>query len=70
MGTQAKALLVRLNAVDELAKTVERTFRTHPDAPVMLSFPGIGPGVGARLLKPSRVGARRVQMLVREPVAA
>ncbi|WP_406483824.1 IS110 family transposase [Streptomyces microflavus] len=54
MGIQAKALLVQLNAVckavDELAKAVERTFRTHPDAPVMLSFPGIGPGVGARLL--------------------
>ncbi|MFJ3713787.1 IS110 family transposase [Streptomyces sp. NPDC090053] len=54
MGTQAKALLVQLNAVcravDELAKAAERTFRSHPDAPVMLSFPGIGPGVGARLL--------------------
>jgi hypothetical protein len=54
MGIQAKALLVQLNAVckavDELAKAVERTFRTHPDAPVMLSFLGIGPGVGARLL--------------------
>ncbi len=54
MGIQVKALLVQLNAVckavDELAKAVERTFRTHPDAPIMLSFPGIGPGVGARLL--------------------
>lgn len=54
MGTQAKALLVQLNAVckavDEPAKAVERTFRTHPDAPIMLSFPGIGPGAGARLL--------------------
>ncbi|MEW1693814.1 IS110 family transposase [Streptomyces sp. NPDC091265] len=54
MGIQAKPLLVQLNAVckavDELAKAVERTFRSHPDAPVMLSFPGIGPGVGARLL--------------------
>lgn len=53
MGTQAKALLVQLKAVckavDELAKAVERTFRTHPDAPIMLSFPGIGPGAGARL---------------------
>jgi transposase len=29
---------------------VERAFRTHPDAPIMLSFPGIGPGAGARLL--------------------
>ncbi|MCX4851728.1 IS110 family transposase [Streptomyces sp. NBC_00893] len=54
MGIQAKALLVQLNAVcravDELAKAVERTFRTHPDAPIMLSFPGIGAQVGARLL--------------------
>ncbi|MGZ2359953.1 IS110 family transposase [Streptomyces sp. 372A] len=54
MGIQAKALLVQLNAVckavDELAKAAERTFRSRPDAPVMLSFPGIGPGVGARLL--------------------
>lgn len=54
MGIQAKALLTQLNAackaVDELAKAVERTFRTHPDAPIMLSFPGVGPGVGARLL--------------------
>ncbi|MFE7110976.1 hypothetical protein ACFU98_17170 [Streptomyces sp. NPDC057575] len=41
MGIQATALLVRLNAVgravDELAKAVEPTFRTHPDAPVMPS---------------------------------
>lgn len=40
MGIQAKALLGRLNAVckavDELAKAVERTFRTHPEAPIML----------------------------------
>ncbi|WP_406344546.1 transposase [Streptomyces sp. NBC_01578] len=54
MGIQAKALLVQLNAVckavDELAKAVERAFRSHSDAPIMLSFPGIGPGVGARLL--------------------
>ncbi|MER5619143.1 IS110 family transposase [Streptomyces sp. NPDC002215] len=54
MGIQAKALLAQLNAVckavDELAKAVERTFRAHPDAPIMLSFPGIGAQVGARLL--------------------
>ncbi|GGT55666.1 hypothetical protein GCM10010207_64640 [Streptomyces atratus] len=54
MGIRTKALLIQLNAVckavDELAKAVERSFRTHPDAPIMLSFPGIGPGVGARLL--------------------
>ncbi|WP_103512433.1 IS110 family transposase [Streptomyces sp. SM13] len=54
MGIQAKALLTQLNAackaVDELAKAVERTFRTHPDAPIMLSFPGVGAQVGARIL--------------------
>ncbi|MDT9688958.1 IS110 family transposase [Streptomyces sp. P9(2023)] len=54
MGIQAKALLTQLNAackaVDELAKAVEQTFRAHPDAPIMLSFPGVGAQVGARLL--------------------
>ncbi|GAA2656434.1 IS110-like element IS117 family transposase [Streptomyces spororaveus] len=63
MGLQAKALLTQLNAackaVDELAKAVERTFRTHPDAPIMLSFPGVGPGVGARLL--AEIGDDRTQ---------
>ncbi|MFI6693498.1 IS110 family transposase [Streptomyces sp. NPDC050433] len=54
MGIQAKALLTQLDAackaVDELAKAVEETFGTHPDAPIMLSFPGVGAQVGARLL--------------------
>ncbi|MGW2111401.1 hypothetical protein [Streptomyces sp. NPDC001948] len=54
MGVQGKALLVQLStvcmAVDDLAKAVGRSFRTHPDAPVMLGFPGTGPGTGTRTM--------------------
>ncbi|MFF8513257.1 transposase [Streptomyces sp. NPDC015492] len=54
MGIQAKVLLTQLNAAcetdDELAKAVEETFRSHPDAPIMLGFPGFGSQVGARIL--------------------
>ncbi len=54
MGTQALALLLQLDAacqaVDDLARATEEAFRSHPDAAIMLSFPGIGPQVGARIL--------------------
>lgn len=52
MGTQARALLLQLDAaceaVDDLARAAEDAFRSHPDAAIMLSFPRIGPQVGAR----------------------
>lgn len=54
MGKQALALLLQLDAaceaVDALARATEEAFRAHPDAAIMLSFPGIGPQVGARIL--------------------
>ncbi|MFE7216741.1 transposase [Streptomyces sp. NPDC057611] len=54
MGKQAQALLLQLDAacqaVDDLARATEEAFRSHPDAAIMLSFPGIGPQVGARIL--------------------
>ncbi len=54
MGKQALALLLQLDAacqaVDDLARSTEDAFRAHPDAAIMLSFPGIGPQVGARIL--------------------
>ncbi len=54
MGKQALALLLQLDAaceaVDELARATAEAFRSHPDAVIMLSFPGIGPQVGARIL--------------------
>lgn len=54
MGKQALALLLQLDAacaaVHDLARASEEAFRAHPDAAIMLSFPGIGPQVGARIL--------------------
>lgn len=54
MGKQAAALLLQLDAsceaVDDLGQATEAAFRAHPDAPIMLSFPGIGPQIGARIL--------------------
>lgn len=45
MGKQAQALLLQLDAacqaVDDLARATEEAFRSHPDAPIMLSFPGM-----------------------------
>jgi transposase len=64
MGIQAKALLAQLNAVckavDEFAQAVERTLGTHPDAPIMLSFPGVGAQVGARSL--AEIGDSRARL--------
>ena len=54
MGQQLGALIVQLDAAcraaDELAKAVEESFRKHPDAEVLLSFPGLGVQLGARVL--------------------
>ncbi|WP_435113954.1 IS110 family transposase [Nocardiopsis synnemataformans] len=54
MGTQLLALLRQLNAAceaaDELATAVEESFRAHPDAETLLSFPGLGVLTGARVL--------------------
>lgn len=37
-------------AADDLAKAVEEAFPQHPDAEVILSFPGLGVQLGARVL--------------------
>lgn len=37
-------------ASDELAKAAEVSFRQHPDAEILLSFPGLGQQTGARVL--------------------
>ncbi|WP_189177679.1 IS110 family transposase [Streptomyces lasiicapitis] len=54
LGQQMLALLVQLEAActaaDDLAKAVEEAFPQHPDADVILSFPGLGVQLGARVL--------------------
>lgn len=54
MGTQAMATLSVLNqicaTVDDLTETLHTAFTMHEHAPLYLSFPGVGPLVGARLL--------------------
>jgi transposase len=54
MGRQLAALIVQLDAacraVDDLAEAVEESFREHPDAEILLSFPGLGVQLGARVL--------------------
>ncbi|KAB7847695.1 IS110 family transposase [Streptomyces mobaraensis] len=54
LGRQMLALLVQLDAActaaDDLAKAVEETFPQHPDADILLSFPGLGVQLGARVL--------------------
>lgn len=54
MGRQALALLRQLEAAciscDELAEAVETSFRQHPDAAIITSFPGLGTLTGARIL--------------------
>jgi transposase len=48
------ALLLQLEAActaaDELAEAVEEAFPQHPDAEIILSFPGLGVQLGARVL--------------------
>lgn len=54
MGTRLLALIRQLDAAcvaaDELAAEVEASFRAHPDAEILLSFPGLGVLTGARVL--------------------
>ncbi|MGW3045708.1 IS110 family transposase [Kitasatospora sp. NPDC001159] len=54
MGHQLGALIRKLDAAcvaaDELAEAVETYFRKHPDAEIILSFPGLGVQLGARVL--------------------
>ncbi|MEV4453695.1 IS110 family RNA-guided transposase [Streptomyces mirabilis] len=53
-GRQMLSLLGQLKAIcraaDDLAGAVEDTFPQHPDAEVILSFPGLGVQLGARVL--------------------
>ncbi|GAA3807508.1 IS110 family transposase [Streptomyces chiangmaiensis] len=54
LGKQMLALLVQLEAActaaDNLAEAVEEAFPQHPDADLILSFPGLGVQLGARVL--------------------
>lgn len=48
------ALLIQLDAActaaDQLAEAVEEAFPQHPDAEILLSFPGLGIQLAARVL--------------------
>jgi transposase len=54
LGKQLLALLLQLeaacSAADDLAEAVEEAFPQHPDAEIILSFPGLGVQLGARVL--------------------
>ncbi|MFH8582184.1 IS110 family RNA-guided transposase [Streptomyces zaomyceticus] len=54
LGKQMLALLLQLEAActaaDQLAEAVEEAFPRHPDAEIILSFPGLGIQLGARVL--------------------
>ncbi|MET8228776.1 IS110 family transposase [Streptomyces sp. NPDC005301] len=54
LGKQMLALLIQLEAActaaDSLAEAVEEAFPQHPDAEIILSFPGLGTHLGARVL--------------------
>ncbi len=54
LGKQMLALLVQLQAActaaDDLAQAVEDAFPQHRDAEIILSFPGLGVQLGARVL--------------------
>ncbi|MEF9915683.1 IS110 family transposase [Streptomyces sp. P5-A9] len=54
LGKHMLALLVQLEAsctaADDLATAVEEAFPQHPDAEIILSFPGLGTQLGARVL--------------------
>ncbi|CAM5514905.1 IS110 family transposase OS=Streptomyces tendae OX=1932 GN=F3L20_33450 PE=4 SV=1 [Streptomyces tendae] len=53
LGKQMLALLIQLEAActaaDSLAEAVEEAFPQHPDAKIILSFPGLGTQLGARV---------------------
>jgi len=54
LGRQTQALVLQLDAAcraaDDLADAAAEAFAQHPDAPILTSFPGIGPLTGARVL--------------------
>jgi len=54
MGHQLLSLIRQLDAAclaaEELGAAVEEHFRQHPDAEILLSFPGLGVQLGARVL--------------------
>ncbi|MFD8839749.1 IS110 family RNA-guided transposase [Streptomyces griseofuscus] len=54
MGHQLLGLLLQLDAActaaDHLAEEAESAFRDHPDSTILLSFPGVGAQLGARIL--------------------
>ena len=54
MGRQALALLRQLDAActsaDQLEHDAVESFKQHPDAAIITSFPGLGPLTGARVL--------------------
>jgi transposase len=54
MGRQTLALVRQLDAAcvsaDDLAQAAEESFREHPDAQIITSFPGLGTLTGARIL--------------------
>ncbi|MFF2353189.1 IS110 family transposase [Kitasatospora sp. NPDC058115] len=54
LGRQMLAILGQLTAActaaDDLAQAVEEVFPQHPDAEIILSFPGLGTQLGARVL--------------------
>lgn len=54
LGKQMLALLVQLEAAstaaNALAEAVKEVFPQHPDADIILSFPGLGTQLGARVL--------------------
>ncbi|UQA97689.1 IS110 family RNA-guided transposase [Streptomyces halobius] len=54
LGQQRLTLLLQLDAActaaDQLAKAVEEAFPQHPDAEILLSFPGLGIQLAARML--------------------
>jgi transposase len=54
MGLQLAALLTQLDAActaaDQLQEAAEAHFEQHPDATIMISFPGLGLLTGARVL--------------------
>ncbi|MDH6695621.1 transposase [Streptomyces sp. MAA16] len=54
LGKQTHALLAQLEAActaaDDLAGAVEDAFPQHPNADILLSFPGLGVQLGARVL--------------------
>lgn len=54
LGKQILALLIQLEAActaaDQLAEAVEGAFPQHPDAEILLSFPGLGIQLAARIL--------------------